>query len=135
MKNTTRTALGLTAAFLVGYATALWHAPAPHAQGAKPAYVVTSSVALEPDKLGPYREASQPLAQRAGAEVLGGTAAGGTFQVLEGEWPYEGDVGLQRFDSMDALLRLSNSPEYREAKKLREGFIKPNFIIAFEGTD
>ena len=28
-----------------------------------------------------------------------------------------------------------NSPEYQEAKKLREGFIKPNFLIAFEGTN
>ena len=135
MKNNTSTVLGLAAAFLLGYVAALWQAPAPRAQGVKPAYAVTSAVALEPDKLGPYREASQPLAQRAGAEVLGGAPAGGSLQVLEGEWPYEGDVTLQRFDSMDALLHLWNSPEYQEAKKLREGFIEPNFIIAFEGTD
>ena len=36
---------------------------------------------------------------------------------------------------MDALLRFWNSPEYQEAKKLREGFIKSNFIIAIEATD
>ena len=28
-----------------------------------------------------------------------------------------------------------HSPEYQEAKKLREGFIKSNFIIAIEATD
>ena len=49
--------------------------------------------------------------------------------------PYKGNVVLQKVDSMDALLRFWNSPEYQEAKKLREGFIKSNFIIAIEATD
>ena len=134
MKNTTRTVLSLASIFLLGYATAHWHAPAPRAQGVKPAYLIISAEWLEPDKLGPYTAAARPLADRAGVEILG-SATGSTLQVLEGEWPYKGNVVLEKFDSMDALLSFWNSPEYQEAKKLREGFIKPNFIIAMEATD
>ena len=90
---------------------------------------------MEPDKLGPYSAATRPLVDKAGMEVLGRGTTGGTLQVLEGEWPYKGNVVLEKFDSMDALMGFWNSPEYREAKKLREGFISPNFLIAFEGAD
>ncbi len=135
MKNTTRTVLSLASIFLLGYATAHWHAPAPRAQGVKPAYLIVSAEWVEPDKLGPYSAAARPLADKAGMEILGRGTTGGTLQVLEGEWPYKGNVVLEKFDSMDALLRFWNSPEYQEVKKLREGFIKSNFFIAIEATD
>lgn len=135
MKNTTRTVLGLASIFLLGYATAHWHAPASRAQRAKPAYLIISAEWLEPDKLGPYSAAARPLADKAGVTVLGRGATGSTLQVLEGEWPYKGNVVLEKFDSMDALLGFWHSLEYQEAKKLREGFLKSNFIIAMEDTD
>ncbi len=135
MKNTTRTVLSLASIFLLGYATAHWHAPAPRAQGVKPAYVTVSGEWLEPDKLGPYSEASRPLSAKAGQELVAAGTTGSTIQVLEGEWPHKGNVLLEKFDSMDPLMRFWNSPEYQEAKKLREGFIKSNFIIAIEATD
>lgn len=134
MKKTTRTVLSVVAIFLLGYATANWHSPAPDAQEAKPAYLIISAEWLEPDKLGPYREAAVPLAQAAGAQILGGGDTGSTLELLEGEWPYEGRVSLQRFDSMDALLGFWNSSGYQEARKLREGFFDANFIVAFEGN-
>ncbi len=101
----------------------------------KPAYVIVSGEWLEPDKLGPYSEASRPLSAKAGQELVAAGTTGSTIQVLEGEWPHKGNVLLEKFDSMDPLMRFWNSPEYQEAKKLREGFIKSNFIIAIEATD
>ena len=135
MKNTTRTVLSLASIFLLGYATAHWHAPAPRAQGVKPAYVIVSAEFLERDKLGPYNEAAQPLAQQAGIQVIAAGATGSGVHVLEGEWPYKGAVLLEKYDSMSALLSFWNSSGYQEAKKLREGFVKTNFIIAMEATD
>ncbi len=135
MKNTTRTVLSLASIFLLGYATAHWHAPAPRAQGVKPAYVIVSAEFLERDKLGPYNEAAQPLAQQAGIQVIAAGATGSGVHVLEGEWPYKGAVLLEKYDSMGALLSFWNSSGYQEAKKLREGFVKTNFIIAMEATD
>ena len=135
MKNTTRTVLSLASIFLLGYATAHWHAPAPRAQGVKPAYVIVSAEFLERDKLGPYNEAAQPLAQQAGIQVIAAGATSSGVHVLEGEWPYKGAVLLEKYDSMDALLSFWNSSGYQEAKKLREGFVKTNFIIAMEATD
>ena len=34
---------------------------------------------------------------------------------------------------MEELLAFWNSPGYREAKKLREGHVEMNFIVAIEG--
>ena len=135
MKNTTLTVLSLASIFLLGYATAHWHAPAPRAQGVKPAYVIVSAEFLERDKLGPYNEAAQPLAQQAGIQVIAAGATGSGVHVLEGEWPYKGAVLLEKYDSMGALLSFWNSSGYQEAKKLRERFVKTNFIIAMEATD
>ncbi len=39
---------------------------------------------------------------------------------------------VEKFSSMDALLSFWNSPEYQAAKRLREGLIEANFIIAVE---
>ena len=121
MKNTTRTVLSLASIFLLGYATAHWHAPAPRAQGVKPAYVIVSAEFLERDKLGPYNEAAQPLAQQAGIQVIAAGATGSGVHVLEGEWPYKGAVLLEKYDSMGALLSFWNSSGYQEAKKLVKG--------------
>jgi uncharacterized protein (DUF1330 family) len=36
---------------------------------------------------------------------------------------------------MDALLKFWNSAGYQEARKLREGIVDVNFIIAVEGLE
>ena len=99
---------------------------------AKPAYVIVSAKVHAPDKLGPYRKAAIPLAAKAGLEVLAASNGGSSVRVLEGEWPHEGRVIVEKFTSMDALMTFWNSPGYQAAKKLREGHIETNFIIAVE---
>ena len=65
-------------------------------------------------------------------EVLAAGDSGSSVRVLEGDWPFEGRLIVEKFASMDALLSFWNSPEYQAAKKLREGHIEANFIIAVE---
>ena len=100
---------------------------------APPAYIVVSSKLLKPDEIGPYREAAGPLAQAAGIEIIAGRPDTGLL-VLEGEWPYEEGIVIERFRSMQALKDFWYSDGYQEAKKLREGVAKINFIIALEGV-
>ena len=135
MKNTTRTVLSLASIFLLGYATAHWHAPAPRAQGVKPAYVIVSAEFLERDKLGPYNEAAQPLAQQAGIQVIAAGATGSGVHVLEGEWPYTGFVAIEEFESMEALMSFWHSKAYQEAIPLRKGKVVLDFVIAVPGVE
>ena len=95
----------------------------------KPIYVVVSGRILHPDKLAPYVEASRPLAEAAGLEFL----ADSKPVLLEGKWPYEeGNVAVEKFSSKEELEKFWNSDAYKEAKKLREGVVDIDFIVAVE---
>ena len=54
--------------------------------------------------------------------------------VLEGGWPYEEGITIEKFTSMAAVMEFWYSDTYQEAKKLREGASKINFIVAVEGA-
>jgi uncharacterized protein (DUF1330 family) len=97
----------------------------------KPAYLVASSRPIHPDQMAPYRAAAGPLATKAGLEILG--SGNPAAHVLEGTWPHEGTLTIERYRSMEDLLAFWNSPGYQEAKKLRAGNVEMNFIVAIEG--
>jgi uncharacterized protein (DUF1330 family) len=78
-----------------------------------------------------YRAAAGPLAVAAGLEIVARSPKG---TVLEGEWPYEEGITIEKFRSMAAVLEFWYSDAYQEAKKLREGASKVNFIVAVEGA-
>jgi uncharacterized protein (DUF1330 family) len=95
----------------------------------KPIYVVVSGRVTQPDKLAAYAEASGPLAQAAGLEFL----AHSKPVLLEGKWPYaEGMVAVEKFTSKVELQKFWQSEAYQQAKKLREGVVDIDFIIAVE---
>ncbi len=99
----------------------------------KLAYLIVSAdrmPGVNSEDYAPYREAAGPLAQTAGINVI---APSQKPLVLEGSWPHE-NVTLETFSSMDELKKFWYSDEYQEAKKLREGLSKVNFIMAVEGT-
>ena len=128
--------IGLLIAFAFGFAAAHFEI-APTFAGTeetaeKPAYLIVSVDNVQSDKLGPYMEAGKAAAEKAGFTYLAAGNSDGTIHVLEGEWPYTGSVGIDKLDSMDALLEFWYSPEYQEAKKLREGLMDVNFIIAID---
>lgn len=130
-------AMSLVAVFALGRVSASWSVDVVHAQanpsGEKAAYLIAASspVQASPERMAKYREVALPLAQRAGLQILAGGEPGKTLQVLEGKWPYDGRVGIERFRSMKALLEFWNSPAYQEARKLRT---EAHFIIAVEAT-
>jgi uncharacterized protein (DUF1330 family) len=137
MNNRLLSAMSLVSVFALGHFSADWNRGVAHAQSNPPsekaAYLIAASspVQASPERMAKYREAALPLARGAGLQVLAGGDAGKTIQVLEGKWPYQGHVGVEKFRSMKALLDFWNSPAYQEARKLRT---EANFIIAVEAT-
>ena len=79
--------------------------------------------------------------KKAGLEFLAVGNSDEGIQVLEGTWPFNGLVVIEKYDSMDALLKFWNSPEYRKAKKLRDGLMDCQFyhrdrlIIKYKCSD
>ena len=107
----------------------------PTPAAAPPAYLLAVGTRLKPpEALAAYRKAAGPLAMAAGYQGLASQPSKATVEVLEGSWPYEGFVTLEKFTSMPALLKFWNSPEYQAAKKLRADASKIDFIIAVEGN-
>ena len=101
-------------------------------RSSKPAYLVTSLRVLEPERLGPFRQAAAPLTAKAGAESLG--AGNPSFHVLEGTWDHQGSIlVIERYPSMEGLLAMWNSPDFQNAKKLTAGIVDVNFTVAIEG--
>jgi uncharacterized protein (DUF1330 family) len=102
-------------------------------QAAPPGFIigVTRTASARPDALGPYSRAAGPLAAEAGLSYV---ARSTEVHVLEGEWAFEGTVMIEQFNSLQAILDFWYSPGYQEAKKLREGLLDVDFLIAVEGV-
>ena len=98
----------------------------------KPAYLISSVRLLQPEDLGPFREAAAPLRTKAGVEPL--AAGNPSMHVLEGTWSHEGSaLVIERYPSMEGLLAFWNSPEFQAAKTLTVGLVDVNFVVAIEG--
>lgn len=116
----------------ISKATSATDLPAP---ADTPAYLVAVGKRLKPpEALAAYRQAAGPLAMAAGYQLLATQPSKASVQVLEGQWPYEGFVTLEKFTSMKDLLGFWKSDGYQSAKKLRADAIKMDFIIAVEGN-
>jgi uncharacterized protein (DUF1330 family) len=125
---------------LIGVAVGIGYALGTHqstVSAAKEPYaymVVSTKLLTDRSELAAYSEKAGPLARSAGIEVLAGRPDR-TVTVLEGEWPYEEGILIERFTSMKALKDFWYSDGYQEAKKLRDGIVKANFIVAVNGVD
>jgi uncharacterized protein (DUF1330 family) len=64
------------------------------------------------------RAAAQTPAQSAGSK---------------GTYALDGNLTIEKYRSMDELLKFWNSPGYRDAQKLRAPLNNINFIVAIEG--
>ena len=85
--------------------------------------------------LEPYGNATHPLLEKWGGELI---VAGETSQFMdhyEGEWKENARFTLFRFPSMQALQNFLNSNDYQSIKHLRTDVIPPNFTFAVEGFD
>lgn len=130
-------AFGMGALISSGNASAVSTAKAgdTSAPADPPVYLLAVGNRLKPvEALAAYRQAAFPLAVAAGYQQLASQPTKATVQVLEGQWPYEGFVTLEKFPSMKDLLKFWNSDGYQSAKKLRADAVKMDFIIAVEGS-
>jgi len=89
-----------------------------------PAFVVVEIEVTDPVKYEKYKQLAPPSIRKYGGRYL---VRGGEVQVLEGKWSPKRFVILQ-FESFDQAKAWWNSPEYREAKLLRQASARTAMI-------
>ena len=104
---------------------------ASQSAGPKPAYMVVSSRPVAAEKMAQYRQLAGPLARAAGMEQL--AIGDPKLHILEGTYALDGNLTIEKYRSMDELLKFWNSPGYRDAQKLRAPLNNINFIVAIDG--
>ena len=101
-----------------------------------PAYLIASSFMPEGHgSLLPYGEATHPLMEKWGGELLIAGEAGQFMELFEGEWKQDARFTLFKFPSMEHLQGFWKSDEYQSVKHLRTSVIPPNFTFAVSGFD
>jgi uncharacterized protein (DUF1330 family) len=93
-----------------------------------PAYVIADVDVHDPEQYERYKAASPGAIAAGGGRFI---ARGGDPVVLEGDWRPSRLVLLE-FEDLEAAKRWYDSPEYREARRLREGAATLR-IVAVEG--
>jgi uncharacterized protein (DUF1330 family) len=94
-----------------------------------PAYVIAETDVHDPERYERYKAAAPDTIAKYGGRYL---ARGGEHAVLEGDWQPPRLVILE-FDDLEAAKRWYASPEYQEARGLREGAATMR-IVSVEGT-
>jgi uncharacterized protein (DUF1330 family) len=95
-----------------------------------PAYVIVETDVHDPTQYDRYKAASPGAVHAGGGRFV---ARGGELAVLEGDWRPSRLVILE-FPDLDAAKRWYDSPEYAEAKRLREGAANLR-MVAVQGLE
>ncbi len=95
-----------------------------------PAYVVVDIKVTDPELYARYRELAPPIVKAFGGQYI---ARGGKTQVFEGSCSPNRTVIL-KFDSLARAREWVDSPEYREARKLRHKSTVSNMYV-IEGVE
>lgn len=94
------------------------------------AYIVARIDVKDPTRLKAYQTAAPPIIEKYGGRFI---ARGGSITTLEG--PAESlRIVIIEFPSLSQAEAFYHSPEYSEARKLREGVAIAEFI-AIEGVN
>jgi uncharacterized protein (DUF1330 family) len=94
-----------------------------------PAYLIVETDIHDPEQYERYKAASPGAVAAGGGRFV---VRGGELAVLEGDWQPPRLVVLE-FPDLEAAKRFYDSPEYQEAKKLREGAATLK-MVAVEGV-
>jgi uncharacterized protein (DUF1330 family) len=90
-----------------------------------PAYVIVETDIHDPEQYKRYQAAvPASLAAHGGRFIV----RGGQMAVLEGDWQPKRLVAAE-FDDLEAAQRWYHSPEYAEAKRLREGAAELRMVV------
>jgi uncharacterized protein (DUF1330 family) len=95
-----------------------------------PAYVIVETDVHDPAQYERYQAASPDAVHGGGGRFV---VRGGELAVLEGDWNPSRLVILE-FADLETAKRWYESPEYEEAKRLREGAANLR-MVAVEGLD
>src|SRR5690348_7896414 len=93
-----------------------------------PAYVIVETDIHDAEQYDHYRAASPDAVHSGGGRFV---VRGGELEVLEGDWNPSRLVILE-FPDLEAAKRWYDSPEYQDAKRLREGAANLR-MVAVEG--
>ena len=99
-----------------------------HAQAKPPVYMIAVNQLRNPDG---YAKEYVPPAQKSVKDYGGEYIAAGPGMQVEGNLP-DGAVIILRWESVEALQRWRNSPEFQAALKIGEKYAKFN-IVAVNG--
>jgi uncharacterized protein (DUF1330 family) len=95
-----------------------------------PAYIIVETDIHDPEQYDRYRAASPAAVAAGGGRFV---ARGGELAVLEGDW-HPSRIVILEFPDLETAKRWYESPEYREAKTLREGAANLR-MVAVEGLE
>jgi uncharacterized protein (DUF1330 family) len=95
-----------------------------------PAYVIVETDIHDPEQYERYKAASPGAVAAGGGRFV---ARGGELAVLEGDW-HPSRVVILEFPDLEAAKRWYESPEYVEARRLREGAATLR-MVAVQGVD
>jgi uncharacterized protein (DUF1330 family) len=95
-----------------------------------PAYVIVETDVHDPEQYARYQEASPAAVHSGGGRFV---VRGGELAVLEGDWSPSRLVVLE-FPDLEAAKHWYDSPEYQDAKRLREGAANLR-MVAVQGLD
>jgi uncharacterized protein (DUF1330 family) len=93
------------------------------------AYIVVETDIHNPEQYEVYKQASPAAVAAGGGRFI---ARGGELVVLEGDWRPK-RLTLLEFPDLEAAKRFYASPEYQDAKRLREGAARFD-MVAVEGV-
>ena len=82
-----------------------------------PAYVIVETDVHDPEQYERYKAASPGAVHSGGGHFV---VRGGELAVLEGDW-HPSRLVILEFEDLEAAKRWYESPEYQEAKALRDG--------------
>ena len=93
-------------------------------------YVIAQVRTDDPKGYMEYVKAGRPTLIDHGAWYVGRASAAGDAEVIEGDDP--GRYIIIGFENREAVMHWYNSPEYQEAKKIREPISTVNLFIVDE---
>ena len=94
-----------------------------------PAYIIVETDVHDPEQYEHYKQATPEAVAAGGGRFL---VRGGELSVLEGDWQPKRLVVLE-FEDLAAAERFYRSPQYQDAKRLREGAATMN-MVAVQGV-
>jgi uncharacterized protein (DUF1330 family) len=89
-------------------------------------YLIGSATVTDAKRLPEYQKVSGPLAALSGGYV---PLAFSKPNMIEGKLPAPGGFFIERYDSLEGLNRFINSPEFQEAKIMRDEVADVHFMM------